>query len=181
MPATPQGPIELLVRAIDPGRLNVIRAAGVDGHGNSVRPFPAGGYGEPLRCCLRYAEADERIALISFAPFDHPSVWTEVGPVYIHAGTCDGYRATDRLAAQLATGPRVLRTYRADNTMDYGHNTVVTDTADLEPILQDLLAQPQVTTVHVRTLAPQCFLYAVTAGTAGGQRGRNAACASATV
>ena len=154
----------LRVEAIDPARLRDVRDAGADGHGNPVRPFAATGEGEPLRCCLRYAEPDEQITLISYAPFGHPSVWTEVGPVYIHAAPCDGYVATGRLPDTLSSGPRVLRTYRADDTMNYDHNTVVADEADLGPIVEGLLAEPDVSTVHVRTLAPQCFLYAVTQG-----------------
>jgi hypothetical protein len=152
-----------LVHAIDPARLDAVRAAGVDGLGNQLRPFAATGQGEPLRCCLRYAQPGEQIALISYAPFEHPSVWREVGPVYIHAARCDGYTPTGDLPEQLATGPRVLRTYRADDTMNYEHNTVVTDAADLQPIIEGLFCEPDVGTVHVRTLAPQCFLYAVVA------------------
>lgn len=154
---------QLLVQAIDPDRLDIARTAGTDGHGNRLRPFAATGQGEPLRCCLRYAESGEQITLISYAPFDHPSVWTEVGPVYIHVARCGGYEPTGRLPEQLATGPRVLRAYRADGTMNYGRNTVVADEADLTPIIERLLSEPDVATVHVRTLAPQCFLYAVTA------------------
>ncbi|MGI8678228.1 MAG: DUF1203 domain-containing protein [Jatrophihabitans sp.] len=153
----------LRLQAIDPAHLDDVRATGADGHGNRLRPFAAAGQGEPLRCCLRYAEPSEQITLISYAPFDHPSVWREVGPVYIHAARCDGYTPTGRLPEQLATGPRVLRTYRADDTMNYDHNTVVTDKADLVPIIGRLLGEPDVATVHVRTLAPQCFLYTVTA------------------
>ena len=93
-------------------------------------------------------------------------MWTEVGPVYIHAVRCDGFTPTGRLPEQLNLGPRVLRTYRADDTMNYDHNTVVTHEADLEPIIRGLLDEPDVATVHVRTLAPQCFLYAVTAAPA---------------
>jgi hypothetical protein len=153
----------LLVLAIEPRRLDEVRAINADGHGNVLLPFAASGEGEPLRCCLRYAEPNELIALISYAPFDHPSVWTEVGPIYIHASPCEGYAAASLLPPELATGPRVLRTYRADNTMNYEHNTVVADDADLTPIIERLLGEPDVGTVHVRTLAPQCFLYAVTA------------------
>src|SRR5919109_5611054 len=153
----------LLVHAIDPDRLDAVRMTGTDGHGNQLRPFAATGQGEPLRCCLRFAEPGEQITLISYAPFDRPSVWREVGPVYIHAAHCEGYTPTGRLPEQLARGPRVLRTYRADDTMNYEHNTVVTDEADLQPIIERLLSKPDVTTVHVRTLAPQCFLYAVAA------------------
>jgi hypothetical protein len=153
----------LLVQAIDPAHLDVVRTTGVDGHGNQLRPFAATGQREPLRCCLRYAEPGEQIALISYAPFEHPSVWREVGPVYIHVARCEGYTPTGDLPEQLATGPRVLRTYRADDTMNYEHNTVVTDETELQPIVEGLLGEPDVSTVHVRTLAPQCFLYAVVA------------------
>jgi Protein of unknown function (DUF1203) len=151
----------LQVQAIDPARLDRIRRSGADGHGNELRPFAATGDGEPLRCCLRYAQPGEQITLISYAPFDHPSVWTEVGPVYIHADRCEGYRADGALPKELSTGPRVLRTYRADDSMDYEHNTVVTDEAELAPIIERLLTEPDVAFVHVRTLAPQCFLYSV--------------------
>ena len=45
--------------------------------------------------------------------------------------------------------------------MNYAHNTVITDGSDLQPIIERLLGEPDVTTILVRTLAPQCFLYAV--------------------
>ena len=162
--------LHLLVRAIDPAHLDRVRSAGADGHGNRLQPFAATGHGEPLRCCLRLAEPGDQITLISYAPFNHPSVWTEVGPVYIHATRCKGYAENAALPEQLATGPRVLRTYRADDTMNYDHNTVVTDEVDLTPMIERLLGEPDVATVHVRTLAPQCFLYEVTPDAVGEAR-----------
>lgn len=155
-------PPTLTVRAIDPAHLDRVRSAGTDGFGNTLSSFTASGEGEPLRCCLRYARPTELIALISYAAFDHPSVWREVGPVYVHATRCAGPVATDRLPVGLDRGPRVLRTYREDDTMNYDHITVVLDDIDLAPLVDDLLTRPGVATVHVRTLAPQCFLYAVT-------------------
>jgi hypothetical protein len=150
----------LTVHAIDPARLDAVREAREDGWGNAFTPFPANGEGEPLRCCLRYAGPGESIALISFAPFTDASPWREVGPVYVHAERCPGY--TDRsLPDELRAGPRVLRTYRADGSMNYEHNTLVGE-EDLKPVLDRLLAEPDVATVHVRTVLPQCFLYAVT-------------------
>jgi hypothetical protein len=125
-----------------------------------LTPFAATGEGEPLRCCLRFARPGESIALISFAPFTEPSPWREVGPVYVHAARCEGYDE-QWLPGALRRGPAVLRTYRADGSMDYEHNTLVGD-EDLEPVLDRLLSAPDVATVHVRTVLPQCFLYAVT-------------------
>ena len=160
MTTTPETTTTLTVHPIDPARLDDVRRNAEDGFGNTLRGFAASGEGEPLRCCLRYAGAGERIALISFAPFEDASVWREVGPVYMHADRCEGY--TDRgLPDELRRGPRVLRTYRADGSMNYEHNTLVGD-EDLEPVLDRLLAEPDVAIVHVRTVLPQCFLYAVT-------------------
>lgn len=153
----------LYVYAIDPDRLAAVYESGNDGHGNRLRAIAADGEGEPLRCCLRNARKGEQIAVISYAPFDHPSVWTEVGPVFIHATPCAGYGDTGRLPEQLATGPCVLRTYRDDDTMNYEHNTVLTDKTEIGPIVERLLDEPDVATVHVRSLRPQCFLYAVSA------------------
>jgi Protein of unknown function (DUF1203) len=150
----------LTVHPVDPGHLDAVRMAGEDGFGNPFTAYPATGDGEPLRCCLRFARPGEAIALISFAPFTEVSPWREVGPVYVHASRCDGY-AGPRLPAELRRGPRLLRTYRADGSMNYEHNTLVGD-EDLEPVLDRLLAEPDVTTVHVRTVLPQCFLYSVT-------------------
>ena len=144
---------------IDPARLAAMRAAGRDEHGNPFTAYPAVGW-EPLRCCLRLADEDEPIALISYAPFTSRSPWAEVGPVYVHAEACAGF-AGDELPAQLRTGPRILRTYRADETLDYEHVTEVPAGEDLEPALRKLFAEPEVAIVHVRALLPQCFTYAV--------------------
>jgi hypothetical protein len=154
------GMSDLDVIAIDPGRLDSIRRARTDEHGNEIVARPAEGW-EPLRCCLRIARADEQIALISYSPFSVRSPWTEVGPVFIHAEACEGYPSAGELPAELRSGPRILRTYYADESLDYDDITFVRADEDLEPALHDLLSRPQVTAVHVRAAASQCFIYEV--------------------
>jgi hypothetical protein len=80
--------------------------------------------------------------------------------VYVHAARCEG---PDRpgVPAGLSRGPLLLRAYRADGSMDYAHHTLI-GAESVEPMLEDLLSHEEVTTVHVRTVLPQCFLYAVT-------------------
>ena len=151
----------LHVCAIDPVRLDAVRAAVHDESGNPLVESVAGGW-EPLRCCLRKATVGESIALISFSPFTAPSPWAETGPVFIHARSCAGYGTPDVLPADLRTGPRVLRTYHADGSLDYDDITVVGPGEDIEVPLRELLGRSPVATVHVRALAAQCFTYAVT-------------------
>jgi hypothetical protein len=160
MTTTTRTPRTLTVHAIDPARLDAVRKAGVDDFGNPFTAYGASGQGEPLRCCLRFARAGEPIALISWAPFTEVSPWREVGPVYVHAVRCAG-PAAPGVPHGLSRGPLLLRTYRADRSMDYAHHTLIGAEA-VEPMLEDLLAHPDVATVHVRTVLPQCFLYAVT-------------------
>lgn len=153
---------DLTVIAIHPARLDAIRGAGKDEHGNPLAAYPAKGW-EPLRCCLRTAAEAEAVALISYAPFTARSPWAEVGPVYIHAEPCAGYPDSGALPADLRTGPRVLRTYHADMSLDYDDITYVASGEDLEPALRDLLDRPGVAEVHVRASMSQCFTYAVRA------------------
>jgi hypothetical protein len=153
--------MKLLVSAIDPNRLCRIRTAGCDEAGNPLVEFSASGW-EPLRCCLRRPDAGELIALISYSPFVVPSAWAETGPVFVHAEQCSGYGATESLPDELRTGPRILRTYYADGSLDYADITVVREGEDIEESFFDLLSRSEVAVVHVRALVAQCFTYAVT-------------------
>lgn len=150
---------ELNVIPIDPSRLEAMRDAGKDEHGNPFAGYAAAGW-EPLRCCLRIARAGEHIALISYSPFTQTSPWAEVGPVYVHADACEGYTST-ALPPELRTGPRILRSYHADGSLDYDDIAYVPNGDDLEPTLRDLLARPAVAAVHVRASMTQCFTYEV--------------------
>jgi hypothetical protein len=152
----------LLVRPIGAAYLEGVRSRGVDDLGNPLQVAAAEGEGEPLRCCLRYARAGEAIMLISHSP-DGRGVWREVGPVYVHADACPGPPSTS-LPEELRTGPRVLRAYRPDGSMNYERNTHVPGDQDLEGELRRLLRDPDVSYVHVRTVLPQCFLYSVSFG-----------------
>jgi hypothetical protein len=153
---------EIEVIAIDAARLDAIRAAGADEEGNPFTPYAAAGR-EPLRCCLTLAGEGEQIALISYAHFTERSPWREVGPVYVHAEACKGYLDTAAIPEPFRIGPRLLRTYAADGTMDYANNTFVPKGGDVAAAVADLLSRPGVAEVHARASIPQCFTFAVRA------------------
>lgn len=149
-----------VVIAIDPDRLHAMRVRGRDEHGNAWVPHAAEG-GEPLRCCLTEAHAGVPIALISYQPLAGPSPWAEVGPVFVHAERCRGYRTPDIVPPGLDVGPRVLRTYNAANELDYDHIRLLGDGEPVAPALREIFATTDVATVHVRAVQAQCFTYAV--------------------
>jgi len=152
----------LQVLPIDPVRLAAMVRSGHDDLDNPIAPRPVEGW-EPLRCCLRLAGAGDDIALVAYRPFEQRSVWSEVGPVFVHLSGCPGYADGRRLPDQLRSGPRVLRTYHADGSMSYDDIAVVPHGEDLEAVLLDLLSRPTVGLVHVRSAEAQCFTYEVRA------------------
>ncbi|NUR09631.1 MAG: DUF1203 domain-containing protein [Nocardioidaceae bacterium] len=154
---------DLQVIPIPAERLGAMMRDGRDDLGNPVEAWSVHGW-EPLRCCLRVAEPGEDVALVSYRPFDEPSPWAEVGPVFVHRSGCPGYADPRRLPEQLRSGPRILRTYAPDGSLDYADITRVPDGEDLQPFLEDLLSRPGVDRVHVRADASQCFTYEVRAG-----------------
>lgn len=163
-PAVPTSASDpLIAQPIPAARLDEIRSRGADDLGNPVEAAVATGEGEPLRCCLRCAIAGEAIALISYSPGGQ-GVWREVGPVYVHAHGCPGPTTTS-LPQELRGGPRVLRAYRPDGSMNYEQNTLVPEGEDIEDELRRLLRDREVSKVHVRTVLPQCYLFSVTMNT----------------
>jgi hypothetical protein len=151
---------DLNIVAIDPDRLAGMRRRGADEHGNDWTPFAAGGW-EPMRCCLSVAVEGVPIVLISYQPLDGPSPWAEVGPVFVHAHDCAGYASPGELPPAFAAGPRLLRTYHADGSLDYEHIRIVDDGEPLEPVIHELFDTTSVSFVHARSVQAQCFTFAV--------------------
>lgn len=115
----------------------------------------------PLRCCLTRSAPGDPLLLLSHRPLPAANAWSEVGPVFIHAEPCGGFSG-QVLPARLRTGPRVLRSYRGDGSLDYDGIVDVERGADIESALRELLADPAHHEVHVRAHPTQCFLYTVT-------------------
>ncbi|MEV0053786.1 DUF1203 domain-containing protein [Saccharopolyspora shandongensis] len=123
--------------------------------------------GAPLRCCLRRAQPGERIALVSYAPLRRwaretgaePGAYEEVGPVFIHAESCDG-PASLEWPEELRGSRRVLRTYSKDGHI-LGGCLLDKNTELSERTADDLLMDPEVALVHVRAVEFGCFFFEV--------------------
>jgi len=147
------------VHAIPSDELAQVRSRGRDVAGNAPTPFDA--TGSPLRCCLRPATPEDEVVLISHAPLREQSPWREIGPVFVHAGPCPGYSEGSGLPSELRTGPRVLRGYHADGSLNYDAIRTVGAGEDIGSALDELLAVPGLREVHVRSATAQCFTYLV--------------------
>ena len=149
---------DVLFLPIDPDRLAAMRDAGEDEFGNPWTPFAAEGW-EPLRCCLRPADADERIALITYSPWTAPSPWMEAGPVFVHSGACAGYGTTGVYPAELSRDRRMINPFTHEGARAYDHITFVGPGEQQEAAVRAVLAQPSVAFVHVRSAAAGCLMF----------------------
>ena len=164
--------VALRVRAIDPDVLSQLRRRDDAGHPPRLIIDEDGG--SPLRCCLRLSRADERVALVSYAPLCRwayetgadPGPYDEVGPVFIHPAPCPGPDGPGYPAA-LTGCPRVFRAYSASGRILAGRLAGRAETqnaASAEAILAGIFADPAVAVVHARAVDFGCFTSEVRRG-----------------
>ncbi|UQA95381.1 DUF1203 domain-containing protein [Streptomyces halobius] len=171
--------IKYLPRPIPAATADELRTA--DDAGRPATPIiaredgvPMDCVGSPLRCCLRAIEPGEEVALVSYAPLRRwaaatgadPGAYDEQGPVFIHAGACDGPDDTVTVSGYPFARPGALRTIRRYNAagqivggrffkipLDAG--------AGFDAVLDEAFAAADVALVHVRALEYGCFHFEV--------------------
>ncbi|MFJ2213284.1 DUF1203 domain-containing protein [Streptomyces sp. NPDC101062] len=161
---------------IAPGALQELHDT--DDAGQGLRPFtaredgvPLACVGSPLRCCLRNVIADDRIALVSYAPLRRwaaahgaePGAYDETGPVFIHARECAGPQGAPGYPFARPGALRTLRRYDARGRIAGGRLFEVPEdsTAGFDQALADAFAEPGVALVHVRAVEYGCFQFEV--------------------
>lgn len=146
------------VRPVDPRWLRRVRARGADDAGNPLEPLVAAEDGAPLRCCLRDAVAGERIVLLAYRPDERGGPYSEVGPIFVHAQECAGYREPAAYPPAFRHRTQVFRAYGPDGRIV---DAEIVAGADAEKALGRLLARPDVGWVHSRNVGYGCFMFAV--------------------
>ncbi|MFF5566043.1 DUF1203 domain-containing protein [Streptomyces sp. NPDC012623] len=154
-----------------------------DDSGRPVRPYtaredgvPLACVGSPLRCCLRGIEPGERVALVSYAPLRRwaagagaePGAYDESGPVFIHAGDCEGPSAAAPGYPFARPGAlRTVRRYDAGGRIVGGRLFEIPEgspedgTAGFDRVIGAAFAEPDVALVHVRAVEYGCFHFEV--------------------
>ena len=113
--------------------------------------------GYPCRHCLHWAKPGERVILFPFAsvPLGHP--YSESGPIFVHAESCQRYSATQEYPADFRKG-RVFRAYDANHNMI---DAEVADRAEPEEVIEKLLENPETAFVHVRSVTRGCYTFGI--------------------
>jgi hypothetical protein len=128
------------------------------GYGHPAHAEVATGYG-PCRHCLRtFAVGKESRILFTYDSFAGIESLPLPGPVFIHEAACPRYTENGGFPAQLRSHPLTLNAYghgrrlRAQEYVTGGRP---------EPVIERLLARPDVDYIQVRDTVAGCFDFGI--------------------
>ncbi|MEG3635440.1 DUF1203 domain-containing protein [Micromonospora palythoicola] len=150
--------MSFVISPIPPASLKAMRHDGADDAGERFEAFAAEEDGAPLRCCLRDARAGELLALIAYRPEGAAGAYREIGPVFVHAAPCEGYAERERYPAAFRHRRQVFRAY--DQTGRIA-DALIIEGSHAEAGIEQLLACPDVATVHSRNVLYGCYMFAI--------------------
>ena len=88
-------------------------------------------------------------------PVGHP--YSESGPVFVHAGSCERYAATHEFPADFRND-RAFRAYDADYNMI---DAEVGNGGEPETLIEKLLQNPKTNFVDARSITRGCFTFRI--------------------
>jgi hypothetical protein len=133
--------------------------AGVDHGGNAIEPFVDHEGGWPLRCCLTDSTPGDRVAIISWSPFDWEGPYRETGPIVVHVDGCTPTGGLDRLPAGLDARAMTLRPYGPDRRIAYHRVQHVPAGSSVSAHVVELLEHDDVDVVHGRNVTGGCYAF----------------------
>jgi hypothetical protein len=139
--------------------LEQVRRSRIDVSGSPVELVTAEG-GEPLRCCLRDAEASEQILLFGYEPPLPASPYREIGPVFAHVQPCAEPYDPACYPRDWRSRPQVLRAYDRRGWIHPATRTH--DGSDPRKAIAEVLAESEVEQVHSRNIAYGCYMFRAT-------------------
>src|SRR5438094_3510524 len=128
--------------------------AGAPDHAIVVADSPRG---YPCRHCLRFAQLGERVVLFPYQsiPVGHP--YSEIGPIFVHAESCERYAATHEYPADFRDG-RVMRAYNSKFDMI---DAEVVNGNEPESVIEKLFQNPETAFVDARSVSRGCFTFRI--------------------
>jgi len=131
------------------------QAGGADANGQTPERQLATGTGNPCRHCLRMVPEGAGMLVLAHRPFPAPQPYAELGPIFLCADACQAGGGT-ALPAMLASPEYIVRGYGADDRIIYGTGGVV-PTPAIPERAAELLADPKVAYVHIRSARNNCY------------------------
>jgi hypothetical protein len=132
------------------------RDGGLDANGEPPERHISDGDGVPCRHCLSDVAKGEPYLILAYRPFPRPQPYAEIGPIFLHADTCERYEASSIPPMLLARERVLIRGYGADDRIVYGTGKVI-PTIDIAAAAAYLLRRSDIAYAHLRSASNNCY------------------------
>ena len=143
--------------AIPTTHARMLQQEGLDANNQTPERHISDGDGVPCRHCLTEVAAGDPYLILSYRPFPEAQPYAESGPIFLHADECTRYTTEDKVPSIFQEGEqRLMRGYNTQNRIVYGTGRIV-ESSQLENAAADIFADPEITYIHVRSAANNCY------------------------
>jgi hypothetical protein len=133
-----------------------VRKTGKDSLGNDAELWRAGER-YPCRHCLNEVPKDKGVLLVSYQPLERRTPFAGRGPIFLCADECEAFTRHDEVPEIVASRRINLRAYDKSGKMLYRHSRLA-EGAEAGMHLEEMLADAEVSEVHVHTALHGCYL-----------------------
>jgi Protein of unknown function (DUF1203) len=131
------------------------QAGVLDANGQMPERQISDGAGNPCRHCLKMIPKGAAFFVLGHRPFPVPQPYAETGPIFLCADLCEAGGGVE-LPEVLAAPDYIVRGYGANDRILYGTGGVI-PTDHIGSRAAELLADPAVAYVHVRSARNNCY------------------------
>ena len=135
-----------------------LQNGGVDANGHKAELTISKGSSNPCRHCLKMVEEGEEMLVFALRPFKSVQPYAEQGPAFLHAEECAPYEENGSGLPPVLHDSRnyIVRGYGLDERIVYGTGKV-TEQEDIMGRANELLENPDIEFVHVRSSSNNCW------------------------
>jgi len=146
----------LVFEPLPTASVQAIRAGGPDAYGLPAETLVSDGQGVPCRHCLGHVPKGRPMLVLAWRPFPAAQPYAETGPIFLCGDDCPPWQG-EGVPPILTTSPDyLLKGYTAQDRILYGTGRVV-PVAGLAAYAQELLSDPRVAYVDVRSARNNCY------------------------
>ncbi len=144
--------------ALSPSLVDAWRRGEMDANGLPPEIHHATSGDLPCRACLQPIQPGEDYMILAHRPFPTLHPYAELGPIFVHAGACAGWRPSeDPPAMFLAWEQLLLKGYDESDRIVYGTGQIVPTDA-VKDAARAILDDARVRYVHVRSARNNCYM-----------------------
>ena len=143
--------------ALPTDEVRFLQLGNQDANGQVPEVSISDGDGNPCRHCLEEIPAGEKMLILAYRPFPELQPYAECGPIFLCGKPCQRHVESEILPSMFRNWEKILiRGYSGSNRIKYGTGKVV-NMSNVEEAAREMLHDPEVVYVHMRSASNNCY------------------------